>query len=453
MPTPLSATEQLTNFIAFRQALYTTVLLQRRDAQFELLDALLVHGPLGSVAELSTSPLFRRGWPSVYAALEDGRLDPLALRRLLAAQLPATGVQVFPLDGASWPHPQASTLAERQYVHQATHAVNGGSVIAGHAYSLLCWTAVPHSSWALPLDCERIGPQQTACDVGVAQVARLVALRPVDWSGLWIIAADGHYGNIGFLRAVAALDVAAVVRLRRDRVLYQAPPPYGGHGRPAVHGPRFAFADPATWPTPDQAVCRHDPRWGRVELQRWDAVHDADDAPTPFSVVRVAVRQERARPPEPLWLGWVGPAQDVAAIWGYYQARWPIEPSIRARKQELHWTRPALRDAAACDRWSWLVSVAQWELYLARGLVGDRPLPWQRRQPAGQLTPARVQAGLGVLFAAIGSPARGPQTRGKSPGWPVGRERRRRTRHAVVTKEPTRAARGQRRARAHPKAA
>ena len=172
MYTSLSADEQLTNFIAFRQAIYETVLLQRRDAQFELLDALLVHGSLGSVAELSTCPLFRRAWPSVYAALEDGRLDTLALRRLLIAQLPASGVQVLPLDGAPWPHPQAGLLAERQYVHQATQAANGGSVIAGHAYSLLAWTAEPRSSWALPLDCERIRPHETAAEVGVAQVAR-----------------------------------------------------------------------------------------------------------------------------------------------------------------------------------------------------------------------------------------------------------------------------------------
>lgn len=453
MCTPLSAAEQLTNFIAFRQAIYETVLLQRRDAQFELLDALLVHGPLGSVAELSTCPLFRRAWPSVYAALEDGRLDTLALRRLLSAQLPPSGVLVLPLDSAPWPHPQAGLLAERQYVHQATQAANGGSVIAGHAYSLLGWTAEAHSSWALPLDCERIRPHETAAEVGVAQVARLVAARPAEWTGLWIIAADGHYGNVRFLRPLAGLDVAAVVRLRRDRVLYQAPAPYGGRGRPAVHGPRFAFQEPATWPAPDQAYCLTDPRWGRVEVQRWDNLHDEDAAELPFSVVRVAVRQERAQPPDPLWLGWLGPAQDAAAIWRYYQARWPIEPSIAVRKQVLHWTRPALQAADACDRWSWLVTLAQWELYLARPLVGDRPLPWQRRQPVGHLTPARVQAGLGVLLAAIGSPARAPQTRGKAPGWPAGRRRRRRVRHAVVKKEPPRAARGRRRGRASPKAA
>jgi hypothetical protein len=138
--------EQLTNFIAFRQALYQSVLTRRRDAQFELLDALLVHGPLGCVAELSTNPLFRRAWSSVYAALEDGRLDTSALQRLLCAQLPTTGVQVCPLDCSSWPHPQARTLAERHYVHQASSAVDGGTVVAGHDYSLLCWTAQPGTS-------------------------------------------------------------------------------------------------------------------------------------------------------------------------------------------------------------------------------------------------------------------------------------------------------------------
>jgi hypothetical protein len=449
----LSLTPQLTNFITFRQAVYREVLTARRDAQFELLDALLVSGPRPCLAELSTSPLFRRRWPSVYAALEDGRLDTLALRRLLARHLPATGVLVLPLDGVSWPHPQATRLAERQYVHQATHAVNGGSAIAGHAYSLLCWTAEAASSWALPLDCTRIRPGQTAREVGLRQLAALVAHRAPTSSALWVVAADGHYGTAAFLRGVQSLPLAAVVRLRRDRVLYGSPLPYRGRGRPAVHGPRLAFQDPASWPLPDQASCLVDPRWGRVELCRWDQVHDEQDAGCRFTVVRVAVHQERPTPPDALWLGWVGPTQDSAAIWRYYQSRWPVEPSIRLRKQQLAWTRPAWQEAATCDRWSWLVSVAQWQLYLARPLVADRPLPWQRAQAAGHLTPARVAAGLGALFAAIGSPARPPQARGKAPGWPPGRRRERRPGHPVVAKAPPGKPHRRRRARDRPAAA
>jgi hypothetical protein len=451
MPTLYSTTPQLTNFIAFRQALYRQGFTQRRDAQFELLDALLAGQPLRSFAELSYAPSFRRTWSSVYAAVEDGRLDTLALRRLLVAQLPTQGVQVFALDSSAWPHPQARTLADRQHVHQATHAVNGGSVIVGHEYSLLCWVAQPASSWALPLDCERVPSSATVCTVGAQQVARLLAHRPAAPDPpLWVLVADGHYGNVGFLRAVRDAGGAAVVRLRRDRVLRRAPGAYGGRGRPPVHGPPFRFDEPATWPPPDQEQHLIDPHWGQVALQLWVNLHDASAADCPFSVLRVVAHQERAHRPAALWLGWRGPAQEAMAIWSYYQQRWPIEPSIRTRKQLLAWTRPRFQDGAACDRWSWLVSLAQWELYLARPLVADHPAPWQRPQGAERLTPARVQAGLGGLFAAIGSPAVGPQTRGKGAGWPRGRARQRRPPCPVVDRAPPRPARGRRRARASP---
>ena len=67
---------QLNRLRAFRQAIYENGLGKETDAQFELLDALLVARRGCSFAELTLSPLFRRQWPSAYAALERGsRVD------------------------------------------------------------------------------------------------------------------------------------------------------------------------------------------------------------------------------------------------------------------------------------------------------------------------------------------------------------------------------------------
>ena len=73
-----------------------------------------------------------------------------------------------------------------------------------------------------------------------------------------------------------------------------------------------------------------------------------------------------------------------------------------------------------------------WELWLARTIVDDRPLPWQK--PQRKLTPGRVCQGMGAILAVIGTPAQVPKPRGKSPGWPTGRPRKRRERHPVVRK-------------------
>jgi hypothetical protein len=112
-----------------------------------------------------------------------------------------------------------------------------------------------------------------------------------------------------------------------------------------------------------------------------------------------------------------------------------IEPSIRFRKQELHWTLPRFQTPERCDRWTMLVTLAQWILYLAREEIGDHPLPWQ--PPQENLTPERVRQGLSATFGQIGTPAQAPKTRGKSPGWPTGRPRTRPQRYKVVKKGQT----------------
>jgi hypothetical protein len=128
----------------------------------------------------------------------------------------------------------------------------------------------------------------------------------------------------------------------------------------------------------------------------------------------------------------------AAGITRIRRHRWPVEPAIRFRKQRLYWTLPNFQSSEQCDRWTDLVSLVQWELYLARPLVEDCPLPWQKKRPL-RLTPGRVQQGLGAIIAAMGTPAQAPQPRGKSPGWRRGRVRQRPKRHPVVKKTPKKA--------------
>jgi hypothetical protein len=91
-------------------------------------------------------------------------------------------------------------------------------------------------------------------------------------------------------------------------------------------------------------------------------------------------------------LAWQAPAVipksaalDTRTIWQAYVQRWPVEPSIRFRKQRLGWTRPQFQHKETGDRWSWLVALALWLFYLARPIVQDHPLPWQ--PPQQKLTP------------------------------------------------------------------
>jgi len=442
---PQETTKQnIIKLIEFRQAVYAHGLLARRDALFELLDALVTTGAVSSFAMLSQSDRFRRKWPSIYAAIEDGRLDSEWLRKDLAQRASKTGICVYALDGSSWPRPRAHTLEDRQFVFQASSDVNGGTVTIGYPYSMLEWIVEAHSSWSLPVDVRRVDSRKTAQEVGAEQIQALAEARCAFLEALDIVACDGKYGNSGFLRSVKGLRCGIVARLRCDRVLRQAPPPpplRKKRGRPKVHGKRFAFKEPETWGTPDEIIELQDGRWGQVRLERWNNLHEQKGTDVPYDVVRASVHLEREQPPAALWLAWLTPqsvpqGQELNAetIWRAYDHRWPIEPGFHFRKETLGWTMPIFQSKEAGDRWTEITALATWIVYLARPLVEDTPYPWQK--PQQQLTPQRVQQSIRPVFAQIASPARPPKPRGKASGWPKGKPRTPKQRFPVVKKTP-----------------
>ena len=391
---------------------------------------------------LSCSTAFTRRWHSAYAALEKGRQDTAWLRDYLAKQAPGTGIQFFSLDCTAWARPEAHTLPDRQYVYQPSKTNQGSVVVIGHAYSLLDWVPGQNSSWSLSVDVERISSRKTDLEIGIEQVSRLCRARGSREQGLDIVSADAKYGNHHFLDALKDETCGIVVRLRKDRVLYRPVEERKARkrGRPRKHGSRFAFKEPVTWGEPNEFIALEHPRWGSVEIRRWNDLHAWQSANNWFDVVQIRSHLEKDEPSTPLWLAWQAPATipadihvDVKTIWRAYQHRWPIEPSIRFRKQRLWWTLPQFQLVDAADRWSTLVSLAMWMLYLARPIVQDQPLPWQR--PQRDLTPGRVKRGIGSVFRAIGNPASPPKQRGIPPGWPEGKPRKRRERFPVVRKD------------------
>ena len=438
-----STKENINRLIEFRQAVYENGISKRRDALFDLVDAILWGGAGSSFAMLSQNDPFQRKWPSVYAAVEDGQLNEDWLQEKLAQEVPNCGICIFALDGSPWPRPRARTLEDRQYVFQASSDVNGGTVTIGYPYSSLDWVVEPHTSWALPISERRVSSCQTAQAVGAEQVQELAKARAAFVEALDIVACDGKYGNAGYLRSVKGLRVGITTRLRADRVLYRPTPPHDPHrqGRPRVHGARFAFKAADTWGEPDEVVELEDPRWGQVRLQRWKDLHEKKGVDVPYDVVRACVHLEREKPPAALWLAWLAPKTIPAGlsitaetIWRAYDSRWPIEPGLRFRKETLGWTRPRFQSKAAGDCWTWLMALATWMIFLARPLVQDTPLPWQK--PQQHLTPQRVQQSLRPIFALIGTPARPPKQRGIPPGWPSGKPRTKKTRYPVVKKTP-----------------
>lgn len=294
--------QNLLRLQAFRQAFYDA-LGPARDALFELCDAVLTTAKPSSFAHLSLSPLFRRQWPSLYEAIEDGRPERLALLALLLDQLPARQRPLLIGDHTAWPRLSAPTLAERTYTHHAdrqTRLADGLPITAGLAFSTLGLLPEPGTRWFLPLLHERIGPDQKALQVAARQLKTVVAALRRRGSGRALALFDSQYGCARFLLLTAAVEVDLLFRLRSNRVLYGLPDPEPPRvGAPRRHGHRFQLNDPATWPEPEEVLVIKDRKLGRVELRRWHRWHFKGAHQREMTLVRVCCLDKPKKKPSP----------------------------------------------------------------------------------------------------------------------------------------------------------
>src|SRR5688572_16279401 len=238
--------------VAVREATYAAF-GARRDALFELLDALLTGGAVPSPIHLSLVPAHRRGWGSLYAALAQGEVSAAAVERLLA-ELPlplgdeaAHGAAVYAVDGSVWARCAAETSPERGFYHHSSRHSNGQPIVAGWLYQWVTQVRLTADSWTAPLSVERVPPGANMNEVAAQQVRRVVTRRPAD-GRLPLFVFDAGYDPVqlaGHLElARAAVAAAIVVRLRSGRCFYGDPPPYTGRdtgrgGQPPRHGRKF----------------------------------------------------------------------------------------------------------------------------------------------------------------------------------------------------------------------
>jgi hypothetical protein len=405
------------------------------DATFELVDAVLTTRRVYSFAELSQSPLFRRQWSSVYEALQDSRPQRQRLMRLYLEQIPRDGPIVLAGDHTGWPRPEAKRLRERTYEHQADSGGSLGPVSLGQGYSTLAWIPESEGSWALPLRHERITSWESPISLAAFQLKQVCKHLPHRPLSLW----DSEYGCASFVVKTADIQADKLMRLRSNRNLWGAPPPYSGLGRPRLHGDCFKLNDPTTWRDAEQDLTVVHPKLGSVRVRAWSQMHFRQAAKHPMTLMQVQRLDEAGQPrsTRPLWLVWVGDTRpDLEELWQRYLRRFALEHWYRFLKQRLHWTMPKLGEPKAAERWSDLMPLATWQLWLARDIVQDSPLPWQKKLPI--LTPGRVADSIATLLARLGSPAQAPKPRGKSPGWPKGQKRNRKPRYPTVRKRASR---------------
>jgi hypothetical protein len=446
---------------AFRAAVYAAF-GRRRDALFEIMDALASAAAVASPVHLSLEAVHRRGWGSFYAALAQGEIPGEAIEALLA-EYPlaeaASGPAIYGVDTSVWPRCDAETSPGRGFYHHSSRHSAGQPIVAGWSFQWVAQLSLTRDSWTAPLSARRVPPGTNVNQAAAAQIQAVVARRPAAadpadpaTGQMPLFAFDGGYDSVQLAEhlygaaggdGASGVAVTIVVRLREGRCFYADPPPppatANGQrrgGRPRRHGRKLACADPTTWWAPDTEHTEDDLPYGHVRVRAWAGVHGkvqnharrGTRGPAPMQrgtlvLVEVERLPHQTRAPKPLWLWWQGPpgtVPDLALVWRAYIHRFDLEHTLRFSKQSLDWTTLRVRHPEAAERWTWLVVLAYTLLRLARPGVADQRLPWERRLPTGRLTPYRVRRAFPHLCPLVGTQPRHQNPVATPPAAPNG---------------------------------
>lgn len=413
----------------FRQEMYG-MLGNGKDAVFDLMDSVMTTRNVHCLGELYNSPFFRRQWSSVYEGIKDSRPQRKNLMKRYIEEIPKSDYILLGIDHTGWSMPEAKTMQDRGVIYSAS-SKNGTEL--GQKYSTITWLPAGEKSWALPLRNERITSFETALTKAswqLKQVCKEIKVEKI------LVVLDCEYGNSSWIKQTAEIEVSKLMRIRSNSCLYENPGEYGGVGRPKRHGRKFKLNAQAQQWEPDEVVEIEEEKLGILRVSKWSKLHFKKYYEGEFSLIKVERlnRKKTGENHRPLWLIWVGEEfLPLAEVWPQYARRFGIEHWYRFAKQRLHWNLPSFGTVQQCERWSDLMPLITWQLWLARELVAEHRLPWQK--PQTDLTPERVAQSIFALLIEIGSPAPPPKTRGKSAGWQKGRKRKKRKTYPTVKKQ------------------
>ena len=420
----------------FREEVYQSF-TRRPDAALDFIDALASERHTESPVAVSESPLFRRGFSSVYELLGKPFINDQRIRQILNEFQPPdaeliAGYQVYALDCTGDPAPEAETVPDLSQSKKGKYA----PTIVEHRYSWMVRLIGQRNSWCMPQDIRRVATTTTDSQVGADQVKALAERNQHPK----VVVADSLYGNRIFLPNFVWLEnTYALVRMRSTSVLREEPPERepGQKGRPRIHGDEFRLSDPQR--TPDQEVeCNilgH-----TVVLKAWEGLHLEKVSLLVGMVLMVQFLKADGTPrfKDPIFLFWTGPTTvalvDLSCM---YLWRFAIEHMFRFLKQDMGLTKANSPSLVYRQQWVWCCALAYCQLLLLRQEVADRRPPWHPRMVGGivrEMTPRQVRRQALPILVTLGTPARSTQPAGKGIGRPLGYKPKARKRHPVVKK-------------------
>jgi hypothetical protein len=391
---------------AFRQQV-SDCMEQRAESVFSVCDGVVSEPQARSLPELSPSPFVARQWPSVSAALADGKstVDQVHARcvRSLLAEIPAHALGWLAVDATPEERSDAHTSEDRGSIPVSNVPLAGTPISSGWMVSVVGLLPEQASRWVPPLDIPRIMSEQTAVGVALDQRRQRT---PLCGTRNVILVADRWSGTPDMLRACREWGDRVLIRLKSTRKRSRQPVRRFTRGRPPIDGPLVQGTRPdtpcdpsATWQTTDQE--------GSVtQVSRFEDVPVQQDRDLILSVIRVERSSARGttRDPRVRWflaLDDVGPVEHVPPR---DRLRFSEDHRFRFLTQDVLWLRAHVRTPEPFVRWRWIVALAFTQVSLARPLGLHALLPWEAT--GRSVTPRQIRRVMPTMVSLVGTPVR-----------------------------------------------
>jgi hypothetical protein len=454
----------------------------RSDATMDLIDAIASNISAKSPVELSLNPLFHRQYASLHDAV-DNFLVPMNLdmeeeeriehqqnrMRIVFGHCPKPTKRSFSLlaiDTTGGPRPFADTLMDRGIHYHPNPAPGNRPITVGHSFSVVATLPEKNEKnsppWVVPLLIRRVPTDKKAIDVGADQVAEILQDKSLPFAGvLSALTADSTYSAREFLSPmVKHPNLVLIVRGRGNRTFYKTPStPQSDSskdkGHPVWYGTPFNMKATSTWGQFDLSeIVPLTFRNGRdclATIEAWYNMlmrgkHGSSMHEHPFTLMRITVKDTNGKAvfKRSLWLIVIGKRNREISLSDAYQAyrqRYDIEHFFRFGKNKLLLNSYQTPDVEHEQNWWEIVGLAYAQLYISAPLAQNQPRPWERYLPeikehkAWVLpSPSMVQRDMSAIIREIGTPARLPKPRGKSPGRLKGQSPGKRNRSPVIKK-------------------
>lgn len=440
----------------------------RRDAAFELIDALSSNMTAKSVVELSLNSFHRRNYCSItrvvdefYSGCINKKLKNDEVMKIIIEHCVLPKERKYFLLGVDCtPNPRrySPTQQDRGFVY-APNTISGNKpVTIGHQYSVVAFLpekADAHSPpWVVPLSCHRVATSEKGAMVGMKQLSQCV-MRNAFQNTLCVTVADSAYSNADpICESSKNPNQVHISRVRNNRVLHHTAEQTSTvkKGRKKYFGEEFRLRDETTWRMPNEKIeFKIANKKGKnqvVTIECWNGIvmrgtRESNTSKFPLRLLRICVHKESGELlfKKPLWLIASGERRfelSLRDIFECYRQRFDIEHFFRFGKNKLLMNKSQTPDINHEEAWWQLTTIAYTQLYLARDLANNTPAPWEKYLPtfksAKEISPTQVQKDFGRIIRTFGTPAKPPKHLKKATGRQKGEKQIARIRYPIVQK-------------------